>query len=511
MQVRMCDTRVIIDIPNQQPVKIVPKSALLLRLLLLSDSPVSNDLAAHVLNIPVGQVAVHIRNLRGQLGDFEKTIVRTNDGDHRSVPRRPTTYECSMESDSQEFRRLVEQAVSLAGATWELPDDLSIETADEISQTLAGALALWNGSPATGFDHAGDRDVDVKKLREAHVVREQRRQLVEVYGDWQTLHADAVLLLADCMLRSDSGKVTSADVYQRVNELTRRPNPDDRVWHRLLLAATRAGDEKRLRDAWTRATAEFERLGEDVPPEVEELKPPNVTRIPGGGPVKPARRASRAHVEPLMSTGIVPASSSELNRIIELFGIAAPSSLELGAVGLRPIDCTKRAENGLDFAGVLAGKWVDTRETFDSFVAMLQRFQRRKPWGRARFLVIDPRSEAYDRLVQIRGGEVSPKSVVKLLQLASKFPCLEVRGISHLPAFRVLVIDDDIVTVSPYDLENQSAEASRLGWEAPHMLLDPLATFPLAPAFRIYFDGEWEAAHPIRLKAGPSGAVGRPS
>ncbi|WP_143695464.1 hypothetical protein [Williamsia sp. 1135] len=318
--------------------------------------------------------------------------------------------------------------------------------------------------------------------------------LDEIYYRWQERHTTAELLHADCMLATDDTEETARAVLKRLADVTRRPDPDARVWQRMLLAVSRTNDQRRHTRIWNDTSKYFEARDEDLPKEVRSLEPKAASPRAGRS------RRSGAQIDDGTLPSPITDETSQLARIIEQFGIAAPSALELGGVGLRPIDCTKRADSSLDFAGVLAGKWVNNRETFQSLLAMLKRFQERSPNGRARFLVIDPDSDAYQRLVQIRAGEVSPNSVNKLRELQLKFPCLEVRGIDHLPAFRVLVIDDDIVTVAPYDLENQSAQASRLGWEAPHMLLDPLATFPLAPAFRIYFDGEWNRAHQLYPK-----------
>ncbi|WP_043827574.1 hypothetical protein [Rhodococcus opacus] len=498
MFVRLCDTRVTVQSGDADPLPLTGQAALFLRLLLLwDDGLVTADLAAHVLDVRSSHIGTYVGNLRDALGDREaKARLETIAGNSRSIPRQPTTYKVSLTADFPEFRTLTDQALEIAGEMWTDHRDLTDSAVAAAVPLLDKALGMWRGSPATGLDHAGSRNCNPKKLKVADLrdLDGHRERLVDIFDEWKKRHADAVLLRADCTLFSDDGKAASNEVLERVSRLAKIAPPDDRIWYRLLFAADRAGDRKRHEDFWARAEKHFAKDGEEMPPEVEQLKPhrgrQNLDR--GKAATQPGTPESRSGIDALVP-------------IVEALGIGAPSAHALGEVSLSPIECTKRAENALDFAGVLAGKWVGTREVHDSFVAMLQKFQRRNPRGRARFLVIDPSSEAYDRLVQIRGGEVSPSSVEVLLRLREKYPCLEVRGTKHLPAFRVLVIDDDIVSVSPYDLENQSAQSSRLGWQAPHMLLDPLAPFPLAPAFRLYFDSEWDAANPLPTRSRTSG------
>ena len=112
-------------------------------------------------------------------------------------------------------------------------------------------------------------------------------------------------------------------------------------------------------------------------------------------------------------------------------------------------------------------------------------------------MVIDPASSAYRRLKQMRAGGTSVESVNRLIHLSRRYQCLEVRGVAELPAFRVIVIDNDIISFSPYALAGEPFKTSRHGWAAPHVMLDPLASWPLASAFLLHFEETWQRARPL--------------
>jgi hypothetical protein len=109
-------------------------------------------------------------------------------------------------------------------------------------------------------------------------------------------------------------------------------------------------------------------------------------------------------------------------------------------------------------------------------------------------LVINPYSKSFKRLHDLRKGNVSAESIPHLKKLVAAHPSFSVRAFDSLPAFRIVIIDDDVVTFSPYRLPVEGYKKSGQGWQAPHVVLDPLATYPLAEAF------QWQALPAIRVK-----------
>jgi Domain of unknown function (DUF5919) len=149
----------------------------------------------------------------------------------------------------------------------------------------------------------------------------------------------------------------------------------------------------------------------------------------------------------------------------------------------------------LYFSGVLASKWVIEPAVRSDFRRLLARLDANK--GEARFLVINPQGDAFRRLNELRQGHISTESIAPLKHLAEQHHSLQVRLYDSLPAFRIVVIDDDVVSFSPYRLAADAYLASDRGWEAPHVVLDPMANYPLAEAFLLLFNETWENAVPI--------------
>jgi hypothetical protein len=111
--------------------------------------------------------------------------------------------------------------------------------------------------------------------------------------------------------------------------------------------------------------------------------------------------------------------------------------------------------------------------------------------------MINPHSDGFKRLCELRQGNISLESVGPLRELASRHRSLQVRAYDGLPAFRIVVIDDDVVSFSPYRLAAEAYLKTDRGWEAPHVVLDPVARYPLAEAFVLLFQETWKNAIPI--------------
>jgi hypothetical protein len=148
--------------------------------------------------------------------------------------------------------------------------------------------------------------------------------------------------------------------------------------------------------------------------------------------------------------------------------------------------------------GVLSSKWVTEAAVRSEFKQLLARLDAIN--GDVRFLIIDPDGDGFRRLSELREGHVSTESVDRLRQLIREHKCLKVRMYSNLPAFRIIVIDDDVVSFSAYRVAAKAYLKSERGWESPHVVLDPLAPYPLAEAFQSLFLETWENAKPLETR-----------
>jgi hypothetical protein len=478
MRIRFCDTTVWLDTETGRR-EISPQPALLLRLLLLwPGERVSHDLACHVLNIMRSGIGTYVANLRRELGDNSAVVSK---GGYLSLSwdREKT--------DAIQFRALVTKAAARAGGnTFEnLPPD----RASDIEELLEQAFTIWRGSPATGLDAAVARQPDPKHALNLATLRDELTELDLVVSDWIEAWTSALLLRSDSRLARGKGNELAKKAIPDLLKLARNPDPPYEVWAKLFAATNRVQDRRRQREAWELCEKSFLENGEDVPAELrsEVSRMDYMTRYKA-----PAR-------EVLGTTTHTHAVDNDDNRmdLMNLLGITSASALRLRGSRLEPADCIERATHTLYFAGVLAGKWVTEESVFNSLKDLLHRFDTQDYPGQVRFMVLDPTSSAYRRLKQMRGGATDVESVNRLVRLSQRFQCLEIRGIAHLPAFRLIVIDDDIVSFSPYALEGEAYKTSRAGWEAPHVMLDPLAPWPLASAFRHYYEETWRVARSL--------------
>lgn len=484
MRIHCCDTIVWVETREDSHHEVTPQQALLLRLLLLWPRwRVSHDLACHVLRIQRSGIGTYVGKLRSELGD--EASVKSERGFLTLVWDRDDT-------DVAEFRRLVSTAQRLADDRGF--DALDADAAREIMRVLSQALDMWHGSPATGLDAALQRRPDARRAQDVNRLREDLADLEAVFDDWLDLWTEARLLRSDCLLAQGLGREQAKLAMADLMTFARSQDPPDEVWPRLFTATLKAQDRRRQRQAWELCQRAFERNREEMPPDLQRYAP-----RPDAG-IQPDVPAAAQRPVPRPAADWHPQTASDGDPrlpLIDLLGITSASALQLRGSRLEPSDCIERTTRRLYVSGVLAGKWVAEADVQASLESLLNRLDTQDSPGDVRFMVIDPASAAYRRLEQMRGGGTNVESVNRLVRLARRFQCLEVRGISHLPAFRLIVIDEDIVSFSPYALAEEAYRTSRVGWAAPHVVLDPLAPWPLAAAFRLYYEETWRTARPL--------------
>ena len=194
-----------------------------------------------------------------------------------------------------------------------------------------------------------------------------------------------------------------------------------------------------------------------------------------------------------------PDDQRRIEGLIQTIGISAASELELRRSKLEPLECITQTVSRLSFAGILATKWVADSYVRAEFARLLERLD--SNGGSVRFLLIDPESEAYQRFSAQRwsAGGVQPISMLRSLSAAH--PSFQVRLYDALPTFRIVLIDQTVASFSPY-LMAPGTQRARTGWEAPHIVLDRTAPWPLAQTFETLFEETWRTATPLAPSAG---------
>jgi len=183
-----------------------------------------------------------------------------------------------------------------------------------------------------------------------------------------------------------------------------------------------------------------------------------------------------------------------LNQLVQTIGISPASELELRRSKIEPLECISQTVSQLRFSGILATKWVADSYVLGRFTRLLERLD--NSGGSVQFLLIDPDSESYRRFSAVRwsSGSVQPIDMLRTLSAAHR--SFTVRLYDALPTFRIVLIDQSIVSFSPY-LMDPGTERAQTGWEAPHIVLDRTAPWPLAHTFETLFSEMWRTASPL--------------
>jgi len=187
--------------------------------------------------------------------------------------------------------------------------------------------------------------------------------------------------------------------------------------------------------------------------------------------------ATNVYINNLMESGAEESITSAidemeiLRRKIHLYeelGIIN-STEELKGTQLEPLQCMKDVRTSLSFMGVGGEKWVKDTQLRKAFKNMLR--QTKTVGGEVRFLLINPSSEAYGLLYQLRGESVPYESYEHFADLVNKFDNLEVRLYSDLPSFRMQFVDDKYLAVSRYYFDKVSHDSVGGGWRTPHLII----------------------------------------
>ena len=183
-----------------------------------------------------------------------------------------------------------------------------------------------------------------------------------------------------------------------------------------------------------------------------------------------------------------------VNRLVQTIGISPASELELRRSKLEPQECIRQTVSQLRFAGILATKWVADSYVQAQFARLLERLD--QSGGSVQFLLLNPESVSYRKFSELRWSSGSVQPIDMLRSLSTAHRSFTVRLYDALPTFRIVLIDQSIVSFSPY-LMDPGMDRIRTGWEAPHVVLDRTAPWPLARTFETLFNETWRTATPL--------------
>jgi len=157
-----------------------------------------------------------------------------------------------------------------------------------------------------------------------------------------------------------------------------------------------------------------------------------------------------------------------------------------------PRDKLSEIRASLDFMGHGGSKWTSERDQFSS---MLGRIGNNR--GKARMLLLNPASEIARKKSTIRSGhprELPQKIAMSLMSISAlqkTYDNLQVRLYSHMPHFRLTIVDRRMAIVGHYrSYDRDSGGTPLLAWENA-------ADWSFFTSFVAYFDHEWDAADEV--------------
>ncbi|MGJ4896674.1 MULTISPECIES: hypothetical protein [unclassified Bradyrhizobium] len=444
---------------NGQKIEITGRQRELFRLLILNDGrTVSNELIAQLRDTDIDSARGKIRDLREQLRKIGSDDLIHND---RSAGYRALVK--GWHVDAHEFRDTIDP---MPGAfDGQLGQNIDSENARLDIPKLKRVLAFWHENPAIHLPVETNLESRFDSLKKK---AEDRLLISQLCSQQQGLIHEAI---------------------QELEHRSRRA-ADDITWELLLLAYHATGKNSQLHSTWQRIVEHYEGR---TPKALSSLR-----QSIGNGKFKNPFRSNVT--SPNESTqdddvAVQDKNAQTLQSLCSMLGITTASQMRLLDSHLTPLACIRRTRSRLYFSGVLASKWVIEPAVRSKFNELLTRLD--KDEGDVRFLMINPNGDGFRRLNELREGNISAESIAPMKILAERHRSLQVRLYNGLPSFRIVVIDDDVVSFSPYRLAADAYLASNHGWEAPHVVLDPMATYPLAEAFLLLFNETWANAVPI--------------
>lgn len=443
----------------------------ILRLLLLARgrAVTKNDLAVEFNGIRPASVESMVSRLRTAIHDTDHTIIVSADVDGRGGY---AIDQAIADVDAFLFEEIANSPAVAGAVSFE-------DTGNDFGQMAAGLMETWrtwhsNPAPEVSvFDFAEQSYHDFASMHD------------------RLAHAVAYSVLRRWLLHGKPRDLTDAITF--LNKLVVGDQTDEEVWALLLRAE---GSQPSWRRGVPGLFARLEKACGEVPDELRKLhqrildRDESLLLVPTG--------ASLVDIGPAESTPLMGASEFDQGNLIELaqmVGLSSNSALRLRNSRVEPRECIEQTVQRLWFQGIFASKWVAEPQVRHQFETLLDRLDGDDDAG-VHFLLLDPDSESYGRFQSITQTTENPHSFNWLRELSKRHRSFKVRVYDSLPTFRIIVIDDSLVTVAPYLNVPQEWLRER-GWESPHIVLAPMAPFPLAKSFELMFRESWRRSRAL--------------
>jgi hypothetical protein len=159
-----------------------------------------------------------------------------------------------------------------------------------------------------------------------------------------------------------------------------------------------------------------------------------------------------------------------------------------------PNQCMEEICFSLSFMGILGSKWVKDIIKFEKFLKKIQAQN-----GQVRFLMINPYSESFSKLRDMREQNIKDTTTDVFSELVNKYSCLQAKYYDFIPCFRLIFIDNKTVAVSRYGLDEKNYFKTKQGWDAPHLVIQrDYNCLSLFDPFQSYYNWVWNNAKDVK-------------
>ena len=185
----------------------------------------------------------------------------------------------------------------------------------------------------------------------------------------------------------------------------------------------------------------------------------------------------------------------ESRNALDLVGLDTDEGEALSESRWAPDQCLARAQTSLRFMGLRSSKWVSN----GNFDALDQRLEFLDAMGDdiVKFLILNPESDAYKRLEQMREEELPCDHLAALAHLENKHRSMVIKCVDFISAFRFTAVDSREIGFAFYPTTASEFKETNGGWLVRHT---NLVTRPwsLGRSLVFMFDGHFRDAHSLR-------------
>jgi SIR2-like domain len=187
---------------------------------------------------------------------------------------------------------------------------------------------------------------------------------------------------------------------------------------------------------------------------------------------------------------------SDSRNAIEFVGLDTNAGETLSDSRWAPEQCLTRVQTSLRFMGLRSSKWVSdgTFEALDSRLRFLDAIGD----DIVRFLILNPESEAYQRLERMRETDLPHDHLAALARLEKEHRSMVIKCVDFISAFRFTAVNGREIGLALYPTTPDEFKETNGGWSIRHTSILTDRPWSLGRSLVFMFDEHFRGASPLR-------------